>query len=281
MPLHPSLLAPLALPASLKAKQIMKRNEICWCGSGLKWKKCHRDRETRSEVNFGAMKAAMHSEVSKGYCSHPDAGSETCGDKRIGAHTVQRRGGLAAIAEASHVLSVKGAYDDLEKNDGEIIPRLIGLKSASTFQGFCNVHDNAMFKPIECKEVALDAESTFLLSFRAISYELFMKRFALRFIAIDRKSDNGKPFFVQKITQEKINISAAGIKRGLEGFESWKEIYDTNYRLRNYSGHDYYGVIFDRILPVVGCGVFNPEWDFHGVRLQNLVRGKVVMSMLL
>ena len=35
------------------------------------------------------------------------------------------------------------------KNEGKIVPGPVGIGSASTFMGFCSVHDNSLFEPIE------------------------------------------------------------------------------------------------------------------------------------
>jgi hypothetical protein len=34
----------------------MGRNEVCWCGSGLKYKKCHSDRD---RLHFAAQRAPV------------------------------------------------------------------------------------------------------------------------------------------------------------------------------------------------------------------------------
>ena len=104
---HASLHAPFVPPADLRPQKTMQRNDPCWCGSGKKWKKCHRDRESQQPVELGERLSRLYREFQKGYCSHPQARSEDCGHRIIRAHTVQLRGGLAAIAENGHVISAK------------------------------------------------------------------------------------------------------------------------------------------------------------------------------
>src|SRR4051812_4436840 len=74
-------------------------NERCWCGSGKKFKKCHRNRESEALTNVFADSAKMRSAGKQGKCLHPDAGGGHCSSKAIASHTVQRAGGLSAIAE--------------------------------------------------------------------------------------------------------------------------------------------------------------------------------------
>jgi hypothetical protein len=47
------------------------------------------------------------------------------------------------------VVSGKGGFEDIFKNDGVIIPREVGENHASTFMGFCDVHDDQLFAPVE------------------------------------------------------------------------------------------------------------------------------------
>ncbi len=251
----------------------MPVNEPCWCGSGTKWEKCHRDREHQEPIPVGKLLADLQVEMSTGYCLHPEAGAVTCGSKIIRAHTVQRRGGLAAIAEDGHVISPKRGFRDIFKNEGEIVPRPHGVRDASTFMGFCEAHDDKLFAPIEKTPVTLSKKAGFLLSFRAICYELFMKHAALRSVEIHRQADKGQPFDIQCEIQQFLHFYREGIKRGLRDLESWKGKYDAAYLTGNLDEFSFYGVMFSNALPIVACGAFYPEFDFAGNCLQIISRG--------
>lgn len=54
------------------------------------------------------------------------------------------------------MLSAKQAFIGIEKNKGHIDLGKIGVASASTFPGFCNLHDTALFKPVELPRVAAE-----------------------------------------------------------------------------------------------------------------------------
>ena len=222
---------------------------------------------------MGEQLARMHSEFAKGYCSHPDAASNTCSDRIIRAHTVQRRGGLAAIAENGHVISVKSAFHDLYKNAGKLAPSKVGVRSASTFMGFCNRHDTEMFRPVETQSVTLTPETCFLLGFRAISYERLAKQAALGAMEVQREADKGAPFDIQCQIQEYLHIYREGLVRGLADTKRWKAQYDEAFRERQFDICRFYGVEYSEVLPVVGCGGFHPEFDFDGIPLQKISRG--------
>ena len=113
---HPSLKEKFIGPPPLEPQRVMRVNEPCWCGSEKKWKKCHRDREGQTPEPIGKLLDRQRSEKLKGYCLHPEASETNCSQQIVRAHTVQRRGGLAAIAENGHVISAKKAFEDIIKN---------------------------------------------------------------------------------------------------------------------------------------------------------------------
>lgn len=187
---------------------------------------------------------------------------------------MQRKGGLAAIAENGHVISPKLGFQDIVKNDGTIIPRLHGIKDASTFMGFCADHDDQLFSPIEKPPIVLDKQAAFLLSFRAICYEKLMKEAALRAIEIQREADKGDPFEIQCVKQQYLHAYREGINRGIKDLDGWKDKYNAAFLSGKYNPFSFYGVVFSSPLPIVACGAFHPEYDFSGNHLQIITRGK-------
>src|SRR5260370_4615990 len=159
MPFAPSI------PPPLTPQQTMGRNDPCWCRSGRKWKHGHLGRDKQQPRNINDLLNTIGEEQARGYCVHPDAGTGTCSAGPTDAHTIQKEGGLRAIAENGHVISSKKGAFSIARNDGRIIPQRDGIGNASTFPGFCNRHD-AMFSPAEQKIVPLSREVAFLLSYR-------------------------------------------------------------------------------------------------------------------
>jgi hypothetical protein len=278
--MHPSLTADLNLPPPLQPRKQMPVNALCWCGSGMKWKKCHRDREHQKPVPIGKLMADQHAEMSRGYCLHPQANAATCSPNIIRAHSVQRKGGLAAIAEDGHVISPKRGFEDIVKNDGKIVPRLQGVNGASTFMGFCGAHDEQLFSPIEKSSIALGKQAAFLLSYRATCYETFMKDAGLRVTEIQRQADKGDPFEMQCEKQQYLHMYREGVKWGIQDLAHWKSKYDAAFLNEDYDGFSFYGVMFSSALPIVACGALLPEFDFNGNTLQIITRGESVFEHL-
>src|SRR4051812_24090261 len=128
---HPSLSAPYSGPEKPRAQDTMPPNAPCWCGSGAKWKKCHRDRQLQLPLNVFEVETDLRKRGQKGYCSHSFEGGG-CGSGIIKSHTIQRRGGLAAIAEGkSRVLSVKPSLKAMIDRHGNPSPKEIGIGDAS------------------------------------------------------------------------------------------------------------------------------------------------------
>ena len=217
----------------------------------------------------------MDREFQSGYCSHPQASPEDCSSRIIRSHRVQRRGGIAAKAENGRVISAKAGARGRLWNHGGFVPREVGVRSASTFMGFCDTHDNSMFQPIESQSAALNPESCFLLGFRAVSYELFQKTAALRSMNIIREMDRGRPFENQCAFQQLVHIQEEGTKRGISDIKTWKKQYDTIFMKEQFQQYRFVGVEYSSVLPIVGCGAFHPEYDFAGKRLQIVGRGDV------
>lgn len=276
--MHPSLEAEFIAPPPLEPKASMGRNEPCWCGSGAKWKKCHRNRHLQKPVPIGKLINEMRKSFQRGLCLHPEAGTSTCSPKPIKAHTIQRRGGLEAIAEDGHVISGKKGYEQIYKNDGEVVPQPLGIGSASTFMGFCGAHDNKLFEPIEINHYILDSQTAFLLAYRATAYEYLTKRNAVETIDIQRGIDRGKDFQTQIQIQQDLNTYKTGCLQGMRELKTWKEKYDRHLLAGNLNSIQHYALEFDGVLPFVCCGGFHPEVSFDGKQLQILSRSNVEME---
>lgn len=269
---HPSLNAPPLRADPINPVEKMGRNEQCWCGSGLKYKKCHSDRERQAPINIFEAEQKMITLLREGYCSHPDPDSDPCSPRIIKAHTIQKKGGLAEISEAGHVLTAKPSMKEMIESQGKPSPRKVGVNSASVFPGFCNKHDTAMFKPIEGETVSLNKDTAFLFSYRAIAYERFAKEAQLKGISVQRELDRGCSFLQQRMIQMHLKTYESGVKVGMRDVDRWKKQFDE--RLLSGARDDFHflAVRFDRILPIVACGAFHPEYDVQGKPLQRLGR---------
>jgi hypothetical protein len=164
---------------------------------------------------------------------------------------------------------------ELIATDGNPSPRKIGVGNASVFPGFCSKHDTVIFKPIEGKSLTLNKDTAFLFSYRAIAYELFAKEAQFRGTAAQREMDRGQSFFDQCQVQMYLNDVIAGIEIGRRDVDRWKRQFDERLLSGTRDDFHFLAIRFDRVLPIVACGAFHPEFDLLGNPLQRLGRDGV------
>jgi hypothetical protein len=272
---HPSLSAPRIEADLITPVEKMGRNEPCWCKSGSKYKNCHLGREQQAPINIFEVGEKLVDQFRQGYCSYPDKASDPCSSIITNAHTIQKKGGIAAIARAGHVLSVKPTMKDMIDSEGKPSPRKIGVNKASVFPGFCNKHDTSLFRPIEGKSLPLNKDTAFLLSYRAIAYERFAKEAQVRGIPAHREMDRGKSFFHQRHIQTYLNVFGNGLEIGRRDTDRWKAQFDAKLLSGDRDDFHFMAVRFDNVIPIVASGAFHPEFDLQGNPLQRLGRDSV------
>jgi hypothetical protein len=275
MAAHPSLSASPVQARPLNPVKKMGRNRPCWCLSGVKYKHCHFHREEQNAINVFQIEAKYLDEFQNGYCSYPNQTADPCSLTISDAHTIQRRGGLAAIAENGHVLTVLPKMKELIKTNGNPSPREVGVGKASVFPGFCSKHDDVIFKSVEGKSLILNKDSAFLFSYRAIAFERFKKEAQLRGAEAQREADRGKPFSIQCLVQEQVNAMIFGIQLGARDVNLWKEKFDQQLLSGGRDDFHFLATKFNCVLPIVGCCAFHPQFDLQGNLLQQLARDGV------
>lgn len=82
-------------------------------------------------------------------CYAPASMHEDCDKRIVQAHTLSKSSSLKAIADSSnHVMGVVMNLPSLIKTTEDGFQK-IGINQASTFTGFCAVHDRILFSCLE------------------------------------------------------------------------------------------------------------------------------------
>jgi hypothetical protein len=213
---------------------------------------------------------AIKKAFGKQYCLHPQAGVENCQGDIVRAHTIQRNTGLSRIARDGHVYNFLLHSRHPRTVTEDLKPTPVGINRASTFTGFCALHDDAVFAPIEKQPFQDTPEHAFLLAYRAISREVFVKSADMELGTIRRSLDKGREVEEQVLIQEFANLYEAGLSKGLEEIEGLKAHCDDMLLRREYSEVRYY-IIRLKDTPEIMCSaVHQPEYDFRGNTLQEL-----------
>lgn len=242
----------------------------CWCGSGSRFQGCHRGRDKEARLGIEDLRRSIERTMRRHRraCLHPRAGSE-CSSPGTFAHSIQLAE-LRKIATKGHVLGFTPSLPE-RLRDGRFEPRLIGIKDASTFTGFCNRHDSDAFTAVETAPFSGSDEQLFLLSYRALCLELFAKEWAiLRLLPTMRLADRGQPISVQIGIQARIAMDEIGKRGALTFTRQEKERYDEVLLGGDYAQFRYlaFGL---RDAPELACtGALVPRGDFAGTNRAGL-----------
>lgn len=160
---------------------IIKNSEKCLCGSGKAFRSCckgkiYNSKSPYSEEILNNPQRLNHILYEKmkntdfKVCFHPD--KEHCKLPIKNAHTLQNNGVLSLLAEDNHVM----VTDLLNKiRDGFMIHK-VSKNNATTFYGFCEYHDSAIFSDIELQEYTKNIKQNFLFAYRSCSQEYHKKQ---------------------------------------------------------------------------------------------------------
>lgn len=253
------------------------RNSLCWCGSGRKYKHCHRMRAQEQPLPLGALSHKLKKERPLSTCLHPEASANTCG-KIINAHTLQRSGVLHSIIDdQNHVLS----FYPMERDDDNL-PRLqrVGWKRASVFTGFCQRHDDVTFAALEKMPFRGTKEQCFLAGYRALCHEVYQKSRTVMHIPLLRDNlDRGRDEIEQWRIQHRIGLQAAGVEAGRTDALVRKQAADEMLLSRNYDEWDYCTIFFAGEVSIASTGAPTPTYDLDRNRLQDLVREPLIQPL--
>lgn len=263
--------------------EIMKgseRNSPCFCGSGLKYKKCHLiiEEKTQTEKYVLGRKLQLH-EMQKLFDEtlYPEICiakglDNSCSDQIINAHTLTKSLSLNQIAKTGHVYGFKNKdIFDFSRNDGFISLRKLGVRTASTFKGFCSYHDDRLFSCLEKQNFELLEEQSAALLYRALALELYKKKTVLEHA---RKSF--KPL-LDSFNSGNMNIGSeliiSNLKRAKLDFEDMYYLNGILINLLNekkYSKIRTYALKLDFKIPFICTGVFAIYRDVNHEIIQDV-----------
>jgi hypothetical protein len=244
------------------------RNDPCWCGSGVKFKKCHLGREDEQPLHPGELQRSIRQDFCKKGCLHPEAAVGLC-NKIIDAHTVQRANTLQALLDAeNHVLSFHPFVPD---SDGQPKLQKLGWRKASTFTGFCGNHDSKTFEPVERGAFSFTPETAFLLTYRALCHEYFQKQASARArLHHQPLIDRGQSPERQREIQHRFRLGLAGVQKAIDDLVEIKRLADKDLLARDYTNWQFVCLAFSGPLCFAASGAPTPNQDLLRAPLQTL-----------
>jgi len=255
------------------------RNDLCWCSSGKKYKKCHLDRD--KELPIGRAELEKHGKQREKKCSATDLQDGLCSGSIIQAHTISKSGSLKSISESGHVMGTKPSLAQLIKNKGKLTLSKVGINQASTFTGFCSYHDKELFSPLEDSPITLSEEQLFLLAYRSLSRELYAKQETTKTAELLRQADRGRNIADQISIQMNANAYGFGIDLALKELNSIKANMDDMLKNKNFLNVNHCVIELASPPKILVSASTQPEFDFNGNRLQDFGNVNQMMSHII
>ncbi|MDI3326406.1 SEC-C domain-containing protein [Pontibacterium granulatum] len=246
------------------------RNKPCWCGSGKKFKKCHLNRDSQDSLTRGDLEQYSKKQNSKKVCSVSNLFPDKCSKKIINAHTVSKSGSLKELSEKGHVMGAKPSLSGFIKNNGKLTLEKVGINRASTFTGFCSVHDKEIFSPLEDEPIVLNDQQLFLLAYRGMCREIFHKEQNKGTANLMREADRGQDEFLQHALQGQASLYDQGVDLALRDLQYLKSEMDSILLDQDYSKIRHYVFELSEVPKIQVSAMVVPEMDFHGNPLQKL-----------
>lgn len=261
-------------------RQKIGRNEQCWCKSGKKFKNCHMNRVMEERTPYHELATDLKkTQIGERRCLYPLKGSP-CKEPVIKAHSISKVNALALIARDGHVYQPNADPFAIKNAHGEILHHLVGIQLATTFTGFCQVHDHQLFKPIDEANLQPTLDQVFLLHYRALCRELYVKRPTLISNRSLRRAGRGRSAEFEAYIHRMIDSREAAIATSILELESEKLICDAAIQMGDLRGSNALVLYFDAT-PTIACsGLTQPIYDFSGNELQDLANLRQPLSRL-
>lgn len=197
---------------------------------------------------------------------------EICSSLIINSHTLTRSLSLKAIERNGHVYSFKNKdLMEFDRNNGITKFAKVGVKLASTFKGFCSLHDDKLFACLEKNEFIISDEQIVALLFRSCALEVYKKKKLLE------NNRNNFKIFLNMFDKRQLEAGAAfltvNLRRSKLDYDDVKEKLDLILEINNSKNYEKirtYAIKLKSKIPYVGSGVFAIFRDFFDNELQNI-----------
>ncbi|WP_141047693.1 SEC-C domain-containing protein [Aliarcobacter cryaerophilus] len=246
------------------------RNVLCFCGSGIKYKNCHAKREFQKKVELHEMNKDFMASHTRKKCMAPETFKNECTKSIIKAHTISKSSNLKQISKDGHVMHFKINIMDLDRNNGKFPIEKVGINKASVINAFCSKHDKELFSVIEDKEFIFTDEQVFMLAYRAISRELYLKYSSRESNKNMKEYDKGQVKEMQLLIQMFTNSMTANTHLAVRDLENIKIFYDKKLVEENFSSIKYYCILIDSVPEIMSAAGWLPELDFNNNKLLDL-----------
>ncbi|MEG3437525.1 hypothetical protein V0288_10380 [Pannus brasiliensis CCIBt3594] len=189
------------------------------------------------------------------FCENKD-----CNLEIIKSHSIQNNKILSKISSEGNVLSFSNPTFMADSNRFSFLhDQLTGRKKATTFTGFCQYHDNEIFKPVELYDYEPNnIEQEFLFAYRALAKEYHAKRRQHKSLIVAMEKEGLKKCPTPLREYER------GIKVTIKQLEKDRRFFNQLLLNKKFENIKTRIVIFDNEYHLAVSSCFAPERDLHG-----------------
>lgn len=190
-----------------------------------------------------------------------------CSGKIIKAHSIQNNKILNRISKNGLVTQIK-LEEALYTQDAT----KIGRKIATTFSGFCNYHDNQLFKPIEAQDYKPNnKEQEFLFAYRAFAREFNIKKTSEKVYKKCIEIFPNLPYF---------NGMQEWAKHSLKELNKLNNLFYQSFLNENYEVIETKLVELQKEYLIAVSSVFALEYDFEGNQINQIDNKRQKLKIL-
>lgn len=215
------------------------------------------------KIPFGKVKHDLWKNFQAKICLHPEA-PEKCEGVICKAHTISRSSTLKKITNTNNQAFSFFPLEIVSK--GITIHKKGWKKEATVFLGFCQTHDDQTFSKIEKEDFLGSDEQCFLIGYRALCHEYYMKMASVNSGETlrehyKRNRDAVDIYFLEHQNKE--------VEEGYGFVKAIKCIYDKALIAGDYQSFNYLSISFTGSLSVVSTGMMTPDYSLTGKQLQD------------
>jgi len=197
----------------------------------------------------------------------------------VSAHTLSVEAMLRPIAVDSHVYVATHAKR-IAKDTFPIEMQKRGLRDVTVFNGFCQKHDRELFECIETEPFRFHRQQTFMLAYRAVARECYLKRKQYESLPTPQEYADMHGINEELQYSEAALVFQASSLQGAEDAEKLKNSFDNHLINQAWDRLITRAILFSSTPSVLAAAAFQPFFDMNGKQLQNFESLDAEMSQI-
>lgn len=197
----------------------------------------------------------------------------------ISAHTLSVEAMLRKVAVDSHVY-VAAQAKRIARDTFPIEMQKRGLREVTVFNGFCQKHDRELFACLELKPFRFQRQQSFMLAYRAVARECYLKRKQYESLPTPDKFAEIHGIEEKLRFSDAANVFQAASLSGSEDVEDMKSSFDKHLLNEAWDRVVTWAILFPSTPTVLAAGAFQPFLDMNGQQLQDFEDLEADMSQI-